>query len=293
MNFDVENENFENIFFNPFDSQNILSDENNDPDINFFNRKSEYVNLPYHNVHIFSSSSQNLLKNSFSVLHINIRSTDKNFQELHEYLSHVKGNFSIGALTETWCSDDKADKDSLWKFTNYTAINQIRNSGQKGGGIALYIHNSLNYKIPKNKNMNNNDIEYLNIDIVNKTSKNVIISCIYRPPRGDAHNFLDEVKGHIIKNKFQEKPLFLVSDLNINSLDYSRNTHVHDFFNIVFENGIFPVINRPTRVTKSTATVIDYILTNTIIDSHIQSGIIKTDISNHFAVFSLIKTNVQ
>ena len=31
MNFDVENENFENIFFNPFDSQNILSDENNDP----------------------------------------------------------------------------------------------------------------------------------------------------------------------------------------------------------------------------------------------------------------------
>ena len=41
MNFDVENQNFENIFFNPFDSQNILSDENNDPDINFFNEKSK------------------------------------------------------------------------------------------------------------------------------------------------------------------------------------------------------------------------------------------------------------
>ena len=32
MNFDVENKNFENIFLNPFDSQNILSAENNDPD---------------------------------------------------------------------------------------------------------------------------------------------------------------------------------------------------------------------------------------------------------------------
>ena len=41
MNFDVENQNFENIFFNPFDSQNILSDENNNPDINFFNEKSK------------------------------------------------------------------------------------------------------------------------------------------------------------------------------------------------------------------------------------------------------------
>ena len=41
MNFYVENQNFENIFFNPFDCQNILRDENNDPDINFFNEKSK------------------------------------------------------------------------------------------------------------------------------------------------------------------------------------------------------------------------------------------------------------
>ena len=98
------------------------------------------------------------------------------------------------------------------------------------------------------------------------------------------------MKGHIIKNKFQEKPLFLVGDLNINSLDYSRNIHVRDFFNFVFQNGIFHVINRPTRVS---ATIIDHILTNTLIDSDIQSGIIKTDISDHFAVFSLLKTNLE
>ena len=77
MNFDVENENFENIFFNPFECQNILSDENNDPDKNFFNEKSEDVNSPYYNVDKLNSSFQNLLKNSFSVLHINIRSMNK------------------------------------------------------------------------------------------------------------------------------------------------------------------------------------------------------------------------
>ena len=31
----------------------------------------------------------------------------------------------------------------------------------------------------------------LNIEIVRKTSKNVIIPCIYSPARGDAHKFLD------------------------------------------------------------------------------------------------------
>ena len=104
--------------------------------------------------------------------------------------SHVKGNFSIIALTETWCRNDKVDENSLWQLPNYTTIHQTRSSGQKGGGIALYVHNSLNYKVPKNKNINNNDIECLNIEIVSKTSKNVIISRTYRPPRGDAHKFL-------------------------------------------------------------------------------------------------------
>ena len=147
-----------------------MSDANSDPDRNFSNEKSEAVNSPYYNVDRFNCSSQNLLKSSFSVLYINIRSMNKNFEKLREYLSQVKGNFSIIALTEMWCSYDKADKNTLWQLPNSTVIHQIRNSGQKGGGIGIYVHNTLNYKIPKNKNINNNDIECINIEIISKTS---------------------------------------------------------------------------------------------------------------------------
>ena len=86
-----------------------MSDENSDPDINFFTKKSDAVNSPYYNVDRFNCSSQNLLKSSFYVLHMDIRSINKNFEKLREYLSHVKGNFSIIVLTETWCSDGKAE----------------------------------------------------------------------------------------------------------------------------------------------------------------------------------------
>ena len=79
----------------------------------------------------------------------------------------------------------------------------------------------------------------------------------------------------------------------MNSLDCSRNKHVRGIFTFVFQNNIFPVISRPTRVTKSSETVIDHILTKTIVDSHIQNGTIKTYASDHFAVFSLIKTNLE
>ena len=93
--------------------------------------------------------------------------------------------------------------------------------------------------------------------------------------------------------KGQEKRMFLAGDFNINSLDYSQNTIVHDFFHLAFQNSIFPVINRPARVTQNSATIIDHILTNTIIDSPLHSGIVKTDISDHFAVFCLLKTNFE
>ena len=46
-------------------------------------------------------------------------------------------------------------------------------------------------------------------------------------------------------------------------------------------------------MTKSKATIIDHALRNTLIDSRIQISIIKTDISDHFAVFSLLKTNLE
>ena len=36
------------------------------------------------------------------------------------------------------------------------------------------------------------------------------------------------------------------------------------FFNLAFESCVFPVIYRPTRITKASVTVVDHILTNTI-----------------------------
>ena len=125
--------------------------------------------------------------------------------------------------------------------------------------------------------------------LLDKNAKNIIVLCIYRPPRGDSHRFLNEIKTVICKN--HEKPLFLVGDLNINSLDYWKNPNVRDFINLISQNDVFPLVNRPTRVTKISVTIIDHVLPHTIIDSKVQSGIIS-DISNHLVVFAMIKTSL-
>ena len=43
-------ESFENKLFNPFDFQQIMDDEGNDLDLNFFNDHSEAVSSPYYTI---------------------------------------------------------------------------------------------------------------------------------------------------------------------------------------------------------------------------------------------------
>ena len=53
---------------------------------------------------------------------------------------------------------------------------------------------------------------------------------------------------------------------------------------MVFQNGFLPLIQKATRVTRTRATAIDHILTDRALENKIQSGIIKTDISDHFPI---------
>ena len=68
-------------------------------------------------------------------------------------------------------------------------------------------------------------------------------------------------------------------------VDYENNVKVKNFVNFAFQNSLIHLINKPTRVTRANATVIDHILTNAFLNKQIETGIIKTEISNHFPIF--------
>ena len=68
-------------------------------------------------------------------------------------------------------------------------------------------------------------------------------------------------------------------------IDYSANAKVKKFIDLMFSNGLLSVINRPTRITKRSTSCIDHIYINSFINTNLFSGIIETDISDHFPVF--------
>ena len=151
----------------------------------------------------------------------------------------------------------------------------------------------MDYKILPNLAKNTENLEFFTIEIEIKNSKNILISAVYRPPRGNQSKFLEKIEQVVHNSKHSAKSFFLVGCLNLNFLDYASTTPVKNVFDLAFVNGIFPVINRPTRVTWASATAIDHILTNTIMEQDLQNGIIKLDISDHFPIFTILNSKIH
>ena len=103
---------------------------------------------------------------------------------------------------------------------------------------------------------------FFSVEIENNNSKNLIISGVYEAPYAEFKLFKNDFKGIVLKDSPSNKSLFLTDDININLLDYSTNSIVRQFVNLSFQNGLTPLINRPTRFFQTSAKCIDQILTN-------------------------------
>ena len=47
------------------------------------------------------------------------------------------------------------------------------------------------------------------------------------------------------------KTIFLLGDFNLDALDYDTNEVVKNFFNLIFQNGFLPLIQRSTKITRT------------------------------------------
>ena len=159
---------FESIAFRTFDFDRILNNDSQDPDENFFNAFS-FKDSQYFTPEESTRNLNHFDKRGFSILHLNIRSFQKNFDSLFNLLMTLKFEFKVICITETWCSDISMNHN-LFKLPQYKSVHQVRRTG-KGGGIAVFLHQSLTFNVRHDLSVNNADIETLCVEIINKKSK--------------------------------------------------------------------------------------------------------------------------
>ena len=98
MSFDENN--FEKLRFDPFGFDNILLNNTNDADENIFNSLSQ-IDSVFYAVEEAATSFKKFNDKTFSLLNLNVRSINKNFESLKELLTTIKFEFKVIGLTET------------------------------------------------------------------------------------------------------------------------------------------------------------------------------------------------
>ncbi|CAH3192226.1 unnamed protein product, partial [Porites evermanni] len=103
--------------------------------------------------------NDNLCDEDFSLLHLNIRSLQRNLNGLSILLTCLNIKFSLIGVPETWLNDYSIDLDGfsfIYKHRPY----------RTGGGVGLYISDNLDFKIRADLSFDDIDVaESLFIEI--------------------------------------------------------------------------------------------------------------------------------
>ena len=83
--------------------------------------------------------------------------------------------------------------------------------------------------------------------------KDIIVGVIYRPPNTNENTFSDCLAGILDKIDKEDRPCYLLGDFNIDLI----NPQSESFLNIILSNSCHPRIDRPTRLTDTSATLAD------------------------------------
>ena len=194
-----------------------------------------------------------------------IRTIKKHCEGFQCFIESLNFKFSAICYSETWLHQPHEISDSNFQLSGYYRFHLTREKN-RGGRICIFLQETHSYKSRKDRQVNSKAFECLWVGVENKNSRNVLLNLVY----------------HLWSSDHKELQNYLKS-----SLSKQENSHKDVFCYVRF--GTIPTINKSTRVARQNTSATDHIITNSIIPTGFKSGIIKTDISNHFQIFFCYK----
>ncbi|XP_028518360.1 uncharacterized protein LOC114576263, partial [Exaiptasia diaphana] len=219
--------------------------------------------------------------------HLNIRSLRNKVDSPR--IENLDTTFDVLAISETWLDSTIVDVEI--SLPDFTCVRWDRTGDKSGGGVAIYIKESLPYRI--RDDLNRTDYEYVWIELLRNKCKPTLICCAYRAPDVNAKDFISSLSNSMSSIDLDKSDVVLLGDLNVNLLKNSKGCKKDKQELLKFSRtyDFKQLIKEPTRITDTSRSLIDLIFVN---NEHriTKSGIVPLTISDHSLIFCIIKAGV-
>jgi endonuclease/exonuclease/phosphatase family metal-dependent hydrolase len=75
----------------------------------------------------------------------------------------------------------------------------------------------------------------------------------------------------------------MLGDFNLDVLKYGADKSATEYVDLLFSYGLLQLVTNPTRVTSHSASLIDHVITNNVVDS-CDTVVLLAKISDHFPI---------
>ena len=246
------------------------------PDLNI-SMESEYYDMTKINALTVTDTD-------FSIFSHNCRSLHGHFDELSALLNSINFKFDVISFTESWLNDGIKN---LVSFHGYKAYHSLRPNSSYGG-ISVFVKDKFTVKVIPNTCISLDTIECLGLTLCNNNHRINVIT-IYKP--NTSKSLFTEKCMEVLSTVGVRGAgeLYVCGDFNIDLLQCENDDDTQHFLTLFQSLSLLPVISKPTRITDTTATLIDHIYVAN--PYKVQPGIIVDNISDHMPTF-MIRTDL-
>jgi exonuclease III len=206
---------------------------------------------------------------------LNIASLLKHVDELKIYLE--KEPLDILSINESRL--DETISSEIVGIPGYDMIANSRN--REGGGVAVYYRSILN--VINREDLIPDNIEAICLEVIKPKSKPILITSVYRPPSSRIEYF-EKIEILFQNLDSEHKELIIVGDFNCDLLKNNLSNHTKRLNEITNLFQMIQVIEHPTRITDSTATLLDVAIVSHP-ENILQSGVLHVGISDHSLIY--------
>lgn len=186
------------------------------------------------------------------MIYVNCQGLTTNFPKLEILVSKCKPNLIF--VSETHLTD--VIEDCEIQLSNYNHVRCDSNS-RHTGGVIIYLKSNLEYNVHHSEVFSENNTWFLSVK-VRKGIKKGLYSILYHSPNSSDTSFLDFFERMVETVLDEYENNILVGDFNINLLRTNNNTK--RLSNIITMSGMKQLVKYPTRVTNTSSTMIDLVV---------------------------------
>ena len=115
--------------------------------------------------------------------------------------------------------------------------------------------------------------------------RNDVVGVVYRPPGVDMGGFNDKMDQ--VTGKLRGVNGYILGDFNADLIKSGTHAPTSELLGGLTARGFYPLVSLPSRITDTTATLIDNIFTNNV-DCQIASGLVTVRVWDHLPVYAFV-----